>query len=229
MIRQLDRNDRPVHSLNSEIEIAPIEERGSEMASKVAGKQEVRTALLDVGMEIMLEKGYTNTGIQEVLNALSVPKGSFYHYFDSKENYAIEIIRHFDQSYSSELVRILRNPRQTPLERLKTYCETIKAKLIANDCRRGCLIGNLSQEMADQSEVLRKELSRVMSKWRSMFAACIEEGQKSGEITAKFTADELAELMASGWGGAVMRAKTVKTIEPLDVFLKLMFEDFLKA
>ncbi len=225
MATDLDRNDRPVHSLYIETE-SP--ERGKDwaMASKVAGKQEVRIALLEVGMDMMLEKGYTNTGIQEVLSVLSVPKGSFYHYFESKENYTVEIIRHFDQGYSADLVRILRNPKQTPLERLKTYCETTKMKLIAQDCRKGCLIGNLSQEMADQSEVLRKELSKVMSKWRNMFAACIEEGQKTGEITSAFSADELAEMFASGWGGAVMRAKTVKTIDPLDVFLKLMFEFF---
>lgn len=233
MTAQLDRNDRPVHSLNREIGASQVDrkdlEKDWEMASKVAGKQEVRIALLEVGMDMMLEKGYTNTGIQEVLSVLSVPKGSFYHYFESKENFAVEIIRHFDQGYSADLVRTLRNPKHTPLERLKAYCEWTKTKLVAQDCRRGCLIGNLSQEMADQSEVLRKELSKVMSKWRSMFAACIEEGQKTGEITSKFSADELAEIFASAWGGAVMRAKTLKTIEPLDVCLKLMFDDFLKA
>lgn len=180
-------------------------------------------------MDMMLEKGYTNTGIQEILTALSVPKGSFYHYFDSKENYAVEIIHHFDLTYSANLLRTLRNPKQTPLERLKAYCETSKAMLAAQECRKGCLIGNLSQEMADQSEVLRKELSKVMAKWRDMFAACIEEGQKAGEIRKSKSAHDLAELFSAGWSGAVMRAKTVKNTEPLDVFIDLMFEDILKA
>jgi len=199
------------------------------MGTKVAGKHETKTALLDVGMQMMMEKGYTNTGIQEILSALSVPKGSFYHYFDSKESYAVEIIHHFDQSYAANLMRTLRNPNQTPLERLRTYCEDKKAMLAAQECRKGCLIGNLSQEMSDQSEVLRKELSQVMTKWRDMFAACIEEGQKAGQIKSNRSPDALAELFSAGWGGAVMRAKTVKNTEPLDVFIELMFEDILKA
>ncbi|MBY0357984.1 MAG: TetR/AcrR family transcriptional regulator [Candidatus Obscuribacterales bacterium] len=199
------------------------------MSPKVATKQETKTALLEVGMEMMFEKGYTNTGIQEILNALSVPKGSFYHYFDSKENYAVEIIHHFDVTYAANLMRTLRNPQQTPLERLRTYCETSKATLAARECRRGCLIGNLSQEMADQSEVLRKELSKVMAKWRDMFAACIDEGQKSGEIKNNKSAQELAEFFSAAWSGAVMRAKTVQNTEPLDVCIDMIFGEILKA
>src|SRR5438105_2709902 len=107
------------------------------MTTRVAGKQDVRTALLEVGMDMMFEKGYTNTGIQEILSALRVPKGSFYHYFDSKENFAVEIIRHFDQSYSDNLVRILRNPKETPVQRLRTYCTTTLAMLETQQCRRG--------------------------------------------------------------------------------------------
>ncbi len=198
------------------------------MEAKVTTKHDTKTALLEAGMEIMMEKGYSNTGIQEVLSTLGVPKGSFYHYFDSKESYAVEIIHRFDSCYSAHLIEILRNPQQRPIERLRAYCESYKATLAAQDCRKGCLIGNLSQEMADQSEVLRKELSEVMSKWRDIFAACIEEGQKSGEIRRRRSPHELAELFSAGWNGAVMRAKTVKNTEPLDVFIDLMFEEVLK-
>lgn len=198
------------------------------MSAKVATKNETRRALLDVGTDIMLEKGYNNTGIQEILNTLQVPKGSFYHYFESKENFALEIIRHFDETYSANLMRSLRNPQLTPLMRLKDYCDASRAKLESQGCRRGCLIGNLSQEMADQSEVLRKELANVMIKWRRLFAECIEEGQKSGDIKASWAPEAIAELFLSGWSGAVTRAKSIKTTEPLDVFVDLMFNHILK-
>ena len=84
------------------------------MSTKLAAKQDTKIALIQAGMDIMLEKGYTNTGIQEVLSSLSVPKGSFYHYFESKENFAVAIIQHVDQEYSATLLRLLRNPEQTP-------------------------------------------------------------------------------------------------------------------
>ncbi|MBX9666949.1 MAG: TetR/AcrR family transcriptional regulator [Candidatus Obscuribacterales bacterium] len=203
--------------------------RDDKMTPRVSGKPEVRTALLNVGMDMMFEKGYTNTGIQEILTALNVPKGSFYHYFDSKENYTVEIIRHFDQSYSADLVRILRNPKETPLQRLRTYCDNNLTTLGAQKCRRGCLIGTLSQEMSDQSEILRQELSTVMLKWRDMFTSCIEEGQQSGEICTSRPPAVLAELFLCGWSGAVMRAKTTQNTEPMETFIDVMFNVVLKG
>ena len=199
------------------------------MSTRVSSKQDTKTALLEAGMEIMLEKGYTNTGIQEVLSTLGVPKGSFYHYFDSKENFGVEIIRHFDQTYAANLLRTLRNRQETPVERLKSYCQAGKAMLEAMDCRKGCLIGKLSQEMAEQSEILRQELSVVIRKHRDMFASCIEEGQQAGELCKEFSADHMAEFFSSAWGGAMMRAKTVKNTEPVEVFIEVMFNHVLKA
>jgi TetR/AcrR family transcriptional repressor of nem operon len=199
------------------------------MASKTAAKQDTRVALLEVGMDIMLEKGYSNTGIQEILSALQVPKGSFYHYFDSKENYAVEIIRHFDDYYTTSLKNILANQELSPLKRLRTYANESRNRLNDQACRKGCLIGNLSQEMSDQSEVLRTELSIVLAKRLELFAACIEEGQKLGEIKSQHSAAELADLFMSALSGAVMMAKTLKRIEPLDIFINIMIDDLIKA
>lgn len=199
------------------------------MNIKSPSKPDTKLALLDTGMELMLEKGYTNTGIQEILNTAHIPKGSFYHHFDSKENYAVEIIRHFDQMYSACIAQTLGVPSIPPLERLRTYCKEGKAKLVSQECRKGCLIGNLSQEMSDQSEVLRKELTLVMKKWQGAFAACIAEGQASGTITNKHSADALAEFFLSSWSGAVLHAKSLKSPEPLDIFIDVMLDNMLKA
>jgi TetR/AcrR family transcriptional regulator, transcriptional repressor for nem operon len=206
----------------------PIILEAETMVTKSAAKQDTKIALLETGMDIMLEKGYTNTGIQEILTALRVPKGSFYHYFDSKENYAAEIIKHYDQAYSANLIRTLRNPKETPVQRLRAYCQTSKENLEMRQCSKGCLIGNLSQEMSDQSELLRTELSTVITKWRDMFSSCIEEGQSAGEIRKTVSAEQLAEFFLSGWSGAVMRAKTLKNSEPMQTFIDLMFEQVLK-
>jgi TetR/AcrR family transcriptional repressor of nem operon len=205
-----------------------VQKRGA-TAMTTKAKNDTRTALLQVGMEIMVEKGYSNTGIQEIIDAVNVPKGSFYYYFDSKETYAVEIIRFFDLDYSANLVRILQHEDRSPMDRLRDYCDTTKAMLIAQDCRKGCLIGNLSQEMADQSEVLRTELCKVMNKWRDIIADCMAEGQVRGQITKNRTPRELAELFSSAWTGATLRAKTVKNPEPLNTVIDLMFNEVLKA
>ena len=190
--------------------------------------RDTKNILLEAGMSVMFEKGYTNTGIQEVLSSVGVPKGSFYHYFESKEDFAVQIIRHVEENYAATLNSFLRDPERSPVNRLRNLCETKKNDLLEQSCRRGCLIGNLSQEMADQSEVLRKELARVMARWRDMYAACIDEGQSLGEINKNASAEQYAEFFLCGWEGAIMRAKTQKEISPLEVFIEVIFAQVLK-
>src|SRR5271156_3493588 len=112
-------------------------------------KTVTKNALLEAGVRVMIEKGYNNTGIQEVLEATGVPKGSFYYYFDSKEDFGVQIIDYFDMNYSEHLRQFLENKKLTPLERLRAYCEEGRHLLENNQCRKGCLVGNLSQEMSD--------------------------------------------------------------------------------
>jgi TetR/AcrR family transcriptional repressor of nem operon len=192
-------------------------------------KLDTRTALLEAGKEVMFEKGYTNAGIQEVLNKIGVPKGSFYHYFNSKEDFALKIIEYIDQTCGAKSMLTFKDRNVSPIKRLMNYCNEGKSALCESKCRKGCFIGNLSQEMADQSEVLRKALSKIMSKWTELFASCIEEGQKAGEISKAWPADKMAELFFCGWEGALMRAKTIKSVEPIDTFIDLMFNHILKA
>jgi TetR/AcrR family transcriptional repressor of nem operon len=199
------------------------------MSAKVAVKQDTRTLLIEAGTELMFEKGYTNTGIQEVLNQVGVPKGSFYHYFDSKEAFALAIIQNFDACYTGKVRKTLNDTSRTPLNRLKEYCRSSREGMAAGQCRKGCLIGNLSQEMADQSEVLRQALSQIMANRRALVAACIAEGQKLGEIKKKIEPRKAAELFLSAWEGAVMRSKTTKCTEPLDACLDYLFTEVLAA
>lgn len=199
------------------------------MSARIAVKQDTRALLIEAGTALMFEKGYTNTGIQEVLGRVGVPKGSFYHYFDSKEEFALAIIENFDSEYSGKLRKTLKDPGRSPLNRLKEYCRSSREGMARGQCRKGCLIGNLSQEMADQSEVLRRALSDIMARRRELIAACIAEGQKLGEINPKLDTRKAAELFLSAWEGAVMRAKTTKCTEPLDACMEYLIEIALTA
>jgi TetR/AcrR family transcriptional repressor of nem operon len=199
------------------------------VANQIIAKESTKTLLLESGIEIMLEKGYNNTGIMEVLQRTSVPKGSFYHYFESKEDFGLQIINHFAQSHNDKLDKILGDKSISPLARLKAFCELGIANLQSLNCRKGCLIGNLSQEMSDQSEVFRKRLLELQLESHRRFANCLKESQQLGEIGKKHNCDDLAELFLSAWSGAVLRAKTSKSTEPLYAFQRVMFQQVLTA
>jgi len=196
--------------------------------AKTTTKESTKIQLLEAGTEIMLEKGYNNTGIMEVLQSTGVPKGSFYYYFDSKEDFGMQIINHYDATYSEKL-KVLLDETKSPLNLLRSYCEESMRNLEQNACRKGCLIGNLSQEMADQSEVFRNRLQEVMLSQRSIFASCIANAQAKGEISNTMNANDLAEFFQCGWSGAVMRAKTMKVVEPMKVFSQVLFDHVLKC
>jgi len=122
----------------------------------------------------------------------------------------------------------LDNVKQTPLQRLKTLCENRRKDAAAQHCKKGCLIGKLSQEMAEQNELFRERLDAVLCRSRKRFASCISEGQKLGQITSKYDASELAEFFLGAWDGAVMRSKTLQCTDPQKIFIKIMFDELMK-
>src|SRR5499425_385402 len=129
-------------------------------------KAPTKATLVDAGLHLMLEKGYHHTGIQDVLQAAGVPKGSFYYYFPSKEAFALEVIAQFAAAYLARLEQYLGDTAASPLTRLRRHLDELLARFERRGCRGGCLIGNLSQELADQHPRLRAQLEAVLTSWR---------------------------------------------------------------
>lgn len=118
-------------------------------------KETTRDTLLEAGRQIFLERGFNHTGIDAILTAAGVPKGSFYYYFASKEAFALEVLNRFAAGHEADLERILKDRNILPLERLRRLVEATVERLEPQQCRNGCLVGNFCQEMADQNEAFR--------------------------------------------------------------------------
>jgi len=186
-------------------------------------KESTKSTLLEVGKQVFLERGYNNSGIEAVLQAAGIPKGSFYYYFNSKEDFGLQVLDRFADCYRAELDRFLDDRTLRPLNRLRRYVESRCENLESQHCRNGCLVGNLSQEMADQSETFRARLTEVFKGWSDRFAECLAEAQQAGEIPAHLDVHELAEFWLNSWQGAVLRAKTARSTAPIRTFLNMMF------
>jgi TetR/AcrR family transcriptional repressor of nem operon len=193
------------------------------------GKETTKTALLETGKRIILEKGYNNTGIQEILHDAKVPKGCFYYYFSSKEDFGLQVVNNYASEYDARLDRFLNDETLSPLNRLQQYFEDGCKRVEELQCRNGCLIGNLGQELADQSEAFRSRIEEILTRWHERIADCLRQAQASGEISSALKPEALAELILSSWDGAMLRAKVTKSSFPLKVFLKVVFEQTLGA
>ncbi len=124
-----------------------------------------RDALIRCGVKILTEKSFAATSIGEILGLLNVPKGSFYHYFDSKEAFGCAVIDSYAQYFAKKLDRLLLDARHPPLMRIGCFIEDACCGMVRHQFQRGCLIGNLGQEMAALPESFRGRLSAVFDDW----------------------------------------------------------------
>jgi TetR/AcrR family transcriptional repressor of nem operon len=188
----------------------------------------LRDNLLDAGLATMFRAGYAGATVRDIADAAGAPHGSFTNHFRSKEAFAIEVLdRYFE--HVKELVReALTARRLTPRARLRRYLDLISGRLAADGWTRGCLIGDFSLETTQQSEALRRRLAEIFLEWRGMFATCIAEGQKAGEIPKRFSAEELAEFLLASWEGAILRMKVERSGAPLERFKKIAFSTLFK-
>ena len=190
---------------------------------------ETRELLLRAGLEVLTEKGFSSTGIDEILKRVNVPKGSFYHYFDSKEAFGAALIERYARYFAYKLERHFGDSSKQPLARLWAFVEDARTGMARHEFRRGCLIGNLGQEMAALPESYRASLIAVFHDWESRLARCLEAAQHRGEIPAAVDCEQAAAFFWIGWEGAVLRAKLERSAKPLDVFALGFFAGLHKA
>jgi TetR/AcrR family transcriptional repressor of nem operon len=192
-------------------------------------KEKTKDLLLEAGKKTFLEKGYNNSGIESIVQEAGVPKGSFYYYFDSKEDFGLKVLDQFAECIGERQDRFFSDDSVPPLDRLRNYCEAKSELFVSDQCRKGCLVGNLSQEMAAQSETFRARLEEIFESWVDRYAACLQEAQDLGEISPDLDVRELAEFWLNSWQGAILRAKTMRSPAPLRTFLAVMFGNILQA
>lgn len=192
-------------------------------------KQHTKARILQIGAEIIHRKGFNNTGIQEILNRAEVPKGSFYNYFGSKEDFGLQIIDYFTAQFKAINSNFLEDSSLPAIERIRRILESFKEVFRANDFSCGCPIGNLSQEMGDLSPAFRAKLKEAMDDMVGMYAGLIREAQKSGDISQVVDPEDVAYFIVSSWHGALIRMKIVKGPEPLENHIRFIFGSVLKA
>src|SRR6201996_192686 len=153
-------------------------------------KQTTKENLIQVGLDLMRSSGYTATGINQVLEAAKVPKGSFYHHFATKDEFALEVIKRYAAGEQERWERLLDDSNLSPMKKLRRYFKD----LIATYGRRGgpisgCLLGNLSLEIAGQNDEIRKLLSQAFDVWQDALAKTIREAIEKQEIPGTVKAD----------------------------------------
>ena len=180
--------------------------------------------ILDAAEGIMWNRGFHSVGLNEILKAVGVPKGSFYHWFESKEHFGVELLKHYINAATDEKQHALLSGEveKDPMPRLLVFLESSIRKFQDNDKKYPCLVLKLASEVTDLSEPMREVLAEGMVTWLNMLAGVFDEAKLLGHISKEVDPHHEAEIFRDLWAGAIQRATIMKSTEPMRRALRFL-------
>jgi len=178
--------------------------------------------LLNAGLPMLLEHGYNDLGIQALLTATRTPKGSFYHHFKGKEDFALQVVDQYMREVHAGLDACLGDKGRLPLERVRRFFEMTQEHY-RKQGYMGCLLGGLGQELSGVSEVFRRKIEGCFSAIAERMAACLEEARQRGDLPADSNTRRMASVLVDCWEGAALRSRLQGNAAPLTAMLDFYF------
>lgn len=187
------------------------------------GYKHSRADIITKGSELIRQKGYHHVGINEILKTCNIPKGSFYNFFESKEDFVAQSMVAYSEDYNRFIRSFLEDASKSPLERLQNFYTHLIDNNNKEGCKAGCLLTNLSLEIGGINEYLAQIADEQFQKNLAPLIQCIAEGQEEGAITRQFSAAYLAEYLQAGISGAFSRMKVQRNRVYLDKWYQMTF------
>ena len=180
--------------------------------------------ILDAAEQIMLERSFHSVGLNQILSAVEVPKGSFYHYFVSKEQFGVEMLRHYGKGSTAYKQQMLLDAdvEPDPIQRLLTFFNMVIGKIQENGGKCPCLIQKLASEVADFSEAMRDELAKYYADSVAILEQVLQEAVKKDRLPASFDTATEAAFVQDLWSGAQQRASVFRNAEALHQAVELI-------
>ena len=198
--------------------------------NRLRRSEQTREALIEAGIAQLSEHGYHGTGIKQILDEVSVPKGSFYNFFASKEAFVAEVIGHYSRNLLSQLNEFMEGEGKslTPVEQLRSIYRYSLKQYASDEFKKSCLVGSIATEISAESEMCRLELERAMKKWLTFFSAIFAEAQVQKLVRDDINPTDMASVYWAAWEGALIKMKMSADTKPVKKIMELMIETLLK-
>jgi len=158
-------------------------------------RADVRQHILDTAKPIILGKGFSVVGLNEVLKAAAVPKGSFYHYFKSKELFGEALLDDYFAGYLAAIDALLKSDDTPAAQRLMRYWQGWLPERPGEGVQCQCLAAKLGGEVSDLSEAMRLALQHGTDNIIARLADCMREGIADGWLRGDLDASHWAETL----------------------------------
>ncbi|MDB5752687.1 MAG: bacterial regulatory s, tetR family protein [Ramlibacter sp.] len=177
---------------------------------------DTRLQILDTARALIAGRGFSAVGLSEILGAAAVPRGSFYHWFRSKEQFGEALLERHFQNYLVQVDACLSPPGQSAPQRLLAFFSQWRSSQSGDDPQARCLVVKLSAEVCDLSEAMRGALERGTAQVIARLASCLAQGIANGELAACPDPAEVAQQLYQQWLGATLLARVQRSPAPLD-------------
>ncbi len=184
---------------------------------------DAKTRLLDTGMSLIRSESFSGIGINDVLKKSGVPRGSFYHYFKSKEAFGLEVAQYYHGLQIEGANQVLNDHTLTPIARLEAFFRGASEEFKTRNYADGCLMCNLSTELADTNDEFQKILQKHWAELSSEVAECLALIQLGDIGLGHLSNTEAADWLMNAWSGALVRMKAERSEAPLQLFEKTIF------
>lgn len=171
---------------------------------------------------MLLERGFNDLAIQALLDSTAIQKGSFYHHFRDKEDFALQVIDRYMLEVHRGLDLCLGDTTRRPLDRIRHFFELTEQKY-REEGYMGCLLGGLGQELSGVSDVFRRKVEECFTSIASRLASCLEEARRAKQLPAGADTGHLAQLLVNCWEGAALRSRLRGEASPLMAMLDFYF------
>lgn len=190
------------------------------MTKQTACNGDTREHLLATGETLSLRLGFTGMGLSELLATAGVPKGSFYHYFRSKEAFGEAMLQRYFAHYDAEMQTLFDNEQSDARHQLLSYYAQAISHHCRSECHNACLAVKLSAEVSDLSEPMRHALELGTARVVGHLQNAVERGIREGSLATTMSPVATAETLYALWLGASLRAKIRRSVAPLTSALK---------
>jgi TetR/AcrR family transcriptional regulator, transcriptional repressor for nem operon len=190
----------------------------SESRSLTVRGAATRSRIVNAAADLIYEHGVDRTSLDDVMAASGVSKSQLYHYFADKDALVLEVI-----ARQTERVLDAQHPQLEALDSLpalKAWRDAI-VRLNRRTRGKGCPLGSLASELANDSESARKRLAGSFAVWRDRIEQGLAKMRERGELAASADPRELALALLSAVEGGLLLAKTTQSSRPLEIALDM--------
>lgn len=169
---------------------------------------ETRQKLVAATRDLVLQQGFTGTGVDQICANAGVTKGAFFHHFKSKNEVGKAALEDWASFGMNLYAAAKAEPARYPLDHVHRFFEIMVGFVENTPSSLTCVVGMMSQELANANPELREHCAAYLGDWTDFARELLDEAKVMQAPAVEFDSEAVAWFLNSLWQGSMLVAKT---------------------